>query len=215
MAEQLLMTWCWVVQSTAAVDSRQVSLGLLVPSEQICVCDLTGGIALVGCLLNVPARVSQGRICQDNRTCCHTLVEAAGIICRPTQSQYSHTRARYHGGRRPSSDDNFHSPTVIPPSALDKSSIMKRCHHRQTCSHTSPRRSPTMVTRGSDGAHVGRMEHTWVGWSTRGVIGARGADGVRGMDGAHVGRMEHTWDGWSTWGGWSTRWADGAHVGWI
>ena len=50
---------------------------------------------------------------------------------------------RYHGGRRPSSDD---SPTVIPPSALDKPSIMKRCHRRRTCSHTSPRRSPTMVT---------------------------------------------------------------------
>ena len=37
---------------------------------------------------------------------------------------------RYDGGWRPSSDDSFHSPTVIPPSALDKPSIMKR-HHRQ------------------------------------------------------------------------------------
>ena len=37
---------------------------------------------------------------------------------------------RYHGGRRPSSDDSFHSPTVIPPSALDKSSIMKSYHRR-------------------------------------------------------------------------------------
>ena len=55
-------------------------------------------------------------------------------------------RGRYHGGRRPSSDDSFHSPTVIPPSALDKPSIMKGCHRRRTCSHTSPRRSPTMVT---------------------------------------------------------------------
>ena len=55
-------------------------------------------------------------------------------------------RGRYHGGRRPSSDDSFHSPTVIPPSALDKPSIMKRYHRRRTCSHTSPRRSPTMVT---------------------------------------------------------------------
>ena len=56
------------------------------------------------------------------------------------------TRGRYHGGRRPSNDDSFHSPTVIPPSALDKPSIMKRDHRRRTCSHTSPRRSPTMVT---------------------------------------------------------------------
>ena len=53
---------------------------------------------------------------------------------------------RYHGGRRPSSDDSFHSSAVIPPSALDKPSIMK-CYHRWwTCSHTSSRRSPTMVT---------------------------------------------------------------------
>ena len=39
---------------------------------------------------------------------------------------------RYHG---PSSDHSFHSPTVIPPLALDKPSIMKRCHRRRTCSH--------------------------------------------------------------------------------
>ena len=39
---------------------------------------------------------------------------------------------RYHGGRRPSSDDSLHSPTVIPPSALDKPSIMKRYHRRRT-----------------------------------------------------------------------------------
>ena len=35
------------------------------------------------------------------------------------------TWGRYHGGRRPSSDDSLHSPTVIPPPALDKPSIMK------------------------------------------------------------------------------------------
>ena len=55
------------------------------------------------------------------------------------------TRGWYHGGRRLSSDDSFHSPTVIPPSALDKPSIMKRYHCRRTCSHTSPRHSPMMV----------------------------------------------------------------------
>ena len=56
------------------------------------------------------------------------------------------TWGRYHGGRRPSSDDYLHSPTVIPPSALYKPSIMTHNHRRRTCSHTSPRRSPTMVT---------------------------------------------------------------------
>ena len=35
-----------------------------------------------------------------------------------------HTWGRYPGGRRPSSDDSFHSLTVIPPSALDKPSII-------------------------------------------------------------------------------------------
>ena len=39
-------------------------------------------------------------------------------------------RGRYHGGRQPSNNDSFHSPTVIPPSALDKPSIMRR-HHRR------------------------------------------------------------------------------------
>ena len=37
---------------------------------------------------------------------------------------------RYHGGRRPSSDDGLHSPTVISPLALHKPSIMKRYHRR-------------------------------------------------------------------------------------
>ena len=55
------------------------------------------------------------------------------------------TRGRHHGGRRPSSDDSFRSTTVIPPSALDKPSIMKRYYRRWTCNHTSPHRSPTMV----------------------------------------------------------------------
>ena len=40
--------------------------------------------------------------------------------------------SRYHGGRRSSSDDSLHSPTVIPPPALDKPSIMKRYHRRRT-----------------------------------------------------------------------------------
>ena len=56
------------------------------------------------------------------------------------------TWGQHHGGRWPSNDDSLHSPTVIPPSSLDKLSIMKRYHRRRTCSHTSPHRSPTMVT---------------------------------------------------------------------
>ena len=78
------------------------------------------------------------------------------------------TWGRYHGGRRQSSDDSFHSPTVIPPSAIDEPSIMKRYHRRRTCCHTSPRRSPTMVT-----LHDTRfIECRWwnEGWTVKTVV---------------------------------------------
>ena len=48
----------------------------------------------VGCLLNVPATgysVSQGRICSDNFTCCHTEIEVADQTFYLTQSQYTDT----------------------------------------------------------------------------------------------------------------------------
>ena len=75
---------------------------------------------------------------------------------------------RYHGGRRPSSDDSFHSPTVIPRSALDKPSIMKRYHRRRTCSHTSLHRSPTMVTLHD----IRFVEYPWWndGWTVKTVV---------------------------------------------
>ena len=62
----------------------------------------------------------------------------------------------------------FSQSTVIPPSALDKPSIMKRYHRRWTCSHTSPRRSPTMVT-----LHATRfVECRWWndGWTVKTVV---------------------------------------------
>ena len=45
-------------------------------------------------LLNVPAAcysVSQGRICSDNCTCCHTEIEVADQTFYLTQSQYADT----------------------------------------------------------------------------------------------------------------------------
>ena len=90
------------------------------------------------------------------------------VVLRFSANKIKLTRGRYHGGRRPSSDDSLHSPTVIPPSALDKLSIMKRYHHRWTCSHTSPRRSPTMVT-----LHDTRfVECRWWndGWTVKTVV---------------------------------------------
>ena len=55
---------------------------------------------LVGCLTSQQqASVSQGRICSDNFTCCHTEIEVADpTFCR-TQSQYTDT-----GPTSPSAD---------------------------------------------------------------------------------------------------------------
>ena len=47
---------------------------------------------LVGCLTSQQqARVSQGRICTDNFTCCHTEIEVADQTIYLTQSQYTDT----------------------------------------------------------------------------------------------------------------------------
>ena len=87
--------------------------------------------------LNVQQHTHTQETLQETHTVMYNMRHA---LCRRK------TGGRYHGGRRPSSDDIFHSPTVIPPSALHKPSVMKYYHRRRTCSHTSPCRSPTMVT---------------------------------------------------------------------
>ena len=47
----------------------------------------------VGCLTSQQhASVSQGRICSDNFTCCHTEIEVADQTFHLTQSQYTDTR---------------------------------------------------------------------------------------------------------------------------
>ena len=47
---------------------------------------------MVGCLTSQQhASVSQGRICSDNFTCCHTEIEVAGPTFYLTQSQYTDT----------------------------------------------------------------------------------------------------------------------------
>ena len=60
-----------------------------------------GGICLlVGCLTSQQhASVSQGRICLDNVTCCHTEIEVADQTFHLTQSQYTDT-----GPTSPSTD---------------------------------------------------------------------------------------------------------------
>ena len=59
-----------------------------------------GFVLLVGCLTSQQqASVSQGRICSDNFTCCHTEIEAADQTFYLTQSQYTDT-----GPTSPSAD---------------------------------------------------------------------------------------------------------------
>ena len=64
----------------------------LVPRQHVCL--------LVGCLTSQQhASVSQGRICTDKFTCCHTEIEAADQTFHLTQSQYTDT-----GPTSPSAD---------------------------------------------------------------------------------------------------------------
>ena len=57
-------------------------------------------LLFVGCLTSQQqASVSQGRICSDNFTCCHTVIEVADQTCYLTQSQYTDT-----GPTSPSAD---------------------------------------------------------------------------------------------------------------
>ena len=67
-------------------------------TEEVCVC-VCGegwggrGVGLVGSLTSQQhASVSQGRVCSDNFTCCHTEIEIADQTFHLTQSQYIDTR---------------------------------------------------------------------------------------------------------------------------
>ena len=70
------------------------SAGPLTPGAWQFVC------SFVGCLTSQQhASVSQGRICEDNCTCCHTEIEVADQTFHLTQSQYTDT-----GPTSPSAD---------------------------------------------------------------------------------------------------------------
>ena len=78
----------WVGQGTCAVGSAGCC-------EKCSHCDddtASEVCVLVGCLTSQQqASVSQGRICSDNFTCCHTEIEAADQTVYLTQSQYTDT----------------------------------------------------------------------------------------------------------------------------
>ena len=72
-----------------------------VPPWNITPRPLTSAVCwLVGCLTSLQqASVSQGRICSDNFTCCHTEIQVADPTFYLTQSQYTDT-----GPTSPSAD---------------------------------------------------------------------------------------------------------------
>ena len=78
--------------------------------ESVCSCSQHFLLTTVGCSYNLfvfvgcltsqqQASVSQGRICSDNFTCCHTEIEVADQTFYLTQSQYTDT-----GPTSPSTD---------------------------------------------------------------------------------------------------------------
>ena len=83
---------------------------------------------LVGCLMSQQqASVSQGRICSDNFTCCHTEIEVADPTFYLTQSQYTDT-----GPTSPSADP-------ITPGAWQGS---HRSANFEVTGMTRPRKNP-------------------------------------------------------------------------
>ena len=77
---------------TVLYTSTHKSFFMFVPSKTtFCLLFLMQSMLLfVGCLTSQQhASVSQGRICSDNFTCCHTEIEVADQTFHITQSQYT------------------------------------------------------------------------------------------------------------------------------
>ena len=94
---QAYLFCCWL--SNVHETRRTSGMGLL---RQLYMPPRGEGIVclLVGCLTSHQhASVSQGRICSDNFTCCHTEIEVADQTFHLTQSQYTDT-----GPTSPSAD---------------------------------------------------------------------------------------------------------------
>ena len=78
-------------ETTAVLNGTKAYVNCI-GSELVCL--------FVGCLTSQQhVSVSQGRICTDNFTCCHTEIEAADQTFHLTQSQYTDT-----GPTSPSAD---------------------------------------------------------------------------------------------------------------
>ena len=125
-------------QHSAAVTKERSTLRLPIHCVEMHVVIVRALFFVASCPCNrqstYPGRTrSDNLTCCLNQTCCLTqspLTDTGPTT--PNSDLVRYSRGRYHGDRRPSSDDSFHSPTVIPPSALDKPSILKRYHRRRT-----------------------------------------------------------------------------------
>ena len=89
-------------------------------------------------LLCIQMHVSKTCVCATTQShmlstcvsvCVHFLSVCLPVCLSNLSVSLTYFKGRYHEGRRRSSD---HSPAVIPPSALNKPSIMKRYHRRRT-----------------------------------------------------------------------------------
>ena len=83
LCKVLQVSWLWLAESDCA---RRNPTTVFVARSCLFVC------LLVGCLTSqLQASVSQGRICEDNFTYCHTEIQVADPTFYLTQSQYTDT----------------------------------------------------------------------------------------------------------------------------
>ena len=92
-----LLVWMFILTTVVLFRFGNCLCSSAVPVRQS-IDGLVRRLLLV-CLLNVPASVSQDRICADNFTCCHTEIEVADQTFYLTQLQYADT-----GPTSPSAD---------------------------------------------------------------------------------------------------------------
>ena len=99
-SQRSLHIWCSVLHAARRLASRGQCWNWLAWYPFTSLGEMATVCLFVGCLTSQQhASVSQGRICSDNFTCCHTEIEAADPTFHLTQSQYTDT-----GSTSPSAD---------------------------------------------------------------------------------------------------------------
>ena len=133
----------------------------------VCVCTSIGICLFVGCLTSQQhASVSQGRICTDNFTCCHTEIEAADQTFHLTQSQYTDT-----GPTSPSTDPimpgawqgSHWSANVL--SHWYDSTPKKSCRKRDSNLGPSALEAGALTTRPTRRSSIGKGNRVNVNWN--------------------------------------------------